>query len=336
MNKSMQYMIGGASAVIMIGGLKLGANLVNPIIISLLLAICIAPLPEWLSRKGLSKSLSLALTFLLILVLGFLTSVLLANSISGLSDSFPAYEQKLTVYYNKLIQFAQAHHLNISELTKTANIAPEKVVGIAEGLAGSVTSMISSSVVIILLIAFFVIELVGYESDTRKGKRNKLSLHDWLASLSGDLRKYITINALEGLILAGMNFVFLLIMRVDFAFLWAFLSFFMNFIPNIGFVLSVAPPALVALMVLGPDKALIVIIGFLLINFFVENVLGPMFMKKGLNVSLLNSFLSMMIWGWILGLPGAVLGIPLTMVVMKIHSKVTERKDALRLGGGQE
>jgi predicted PurR-regulated permease PerM len=145
--------------------------------------------------------------------------------------------------------------------------------------------------------------------------------------MGGDLRKYISINAKEGLIVGGMNYIFMLIMGVDFAFLWAVLSFFMNFIPNIGFVLSVVPPALVALIILGPSKALIVIVGFTLINFFVENVLGPLFMKQGLNVSLLNSFLSMMIWGWILGLPGAILGIPLTMVIMKIHSGIKNKKD---------
>ena len=327
MNKYLQYLTGGGFAIIIIAGLKAGADLINPILISLLLAICIAPLPEWMTRKGLKKSLSLAITLLLILGLGLLTTVLLTNSLAGLSESFPVYEEKLTAYYNDLVQIAQAHHLNISEFTNEAKVAPEKIVGIAESLVGSVTSVISSSVVILLLIVFFVIDLVGYESDTIKEKRNKLSLHDWLVSLGGDLRKYISINAWEGLILGGMNFIFLIITGVDFAFLWSFLSFFLNFIPNIGIVLSVIPPALVALIILGPSQALIVIVGFVLINFFVENVLGPLFMKQGLNVSFLNSFLSMMIWGWILGLPGAFLGVPLTMVLMKIYNEIKNKKD---------
>ena len=57
MGKSIQYMLGGAAAVIIIAGLKLGADLVNPILFALLLAICFAPLPEWLGRKGLSQRL---------------------------------------------------------------------------------------------------------------------------------------------------------------------------------------------------------------------------------------------------------------------------------------
>jgi len=327
MGKSIQYILGGAAAVIIIAGLKLGADLVNPILFALLLAICFAPLPEWLGRKGLSKGLSLAISIVLIISLGVLITYLLANSVSGLSESLPVYEQKLSEYYNDVVQFAQSRNVDITKMTKHVNIAPEKIVGFATSITASVTGMISNSIIIILLMLFIVIELVGYEAGTRKGNREKLSMHDWLVSLSGDLRKYISINAWEGLILGSMNFIFMLIMGVDFAFLWAFLSFFLNFIPNIGFVMSVIPPALIALITLGPVKALIVIAGYFLINFFVENILNPLFMKKGLSISLLNSFLSMFVWGWILGMPGAFLGVPLTMVVMKIYSEARGKQD---------
>lgn len=97
-------------------------------------------------------------------------------------------------------------------------------------------------------------------------------------------------------------------------------------ISEIGFVLSVLPPAIIALITLGPSQALVVIVGFWLINFVVEEVLGPLFMKQSLKISLLTSFLSMLIWGWILGLPGAILGIPLTMVIMKIHGELKDKQ----------
>lgn len=154
-------------------------------------------------------------------------------------------------------------------------------------------------------------------------------MHDWFVSLGADLRKYITITAFQGVITAAMNFIFLLILGVDFAFLWAVLSFFANFIPNLGFILSCIPPALIALITLGPLQALLVIVIFTLINFIVENVIGPIFMKESLNISLLNSFLSLLIWGWVLGLSGAILGIPLTMVVMKIYKDVKSKNDKL-------
>lgn len=327
MKKSTQYLIGGASAIIIIAGLKAGADLINPILIALLLAICIAPLPEWFSRKGLSKNLSMVISIVIIVVVGLLTTYMLANSLAGLTDKIPAYMQKLTEYDNNLSTYAKSKNLNLSEMTGGLNIDNEKTVALAKSVADSFSSLINNSLIIIALIIFFVFDIVDYESDTRKGKRDKLSLHDWLVNLENDLQKYMSINALEGGILGAMNYVFLLIMGVDFAFLWAFISFFMNFIPNIGFVLSVVGPGLIALITLGPDQALIVIAGFFLINFIVENVLGPMFMKQGLSISMLNSLLSMLIWGWVLGATGAFIGVPLTMVLMKIQSNSKDKSE---------
>jgi AI-2 transport protein TqsA len=322
MKKSTEYLIACAAIIIIIAGLKIGAGLISQILIALLLAFCISPLPEWLGKKGWPKGLALTVSFVLLIAVGFLTVVLLANSVSGLTDSYPVYEQKMTEFYNKLMEFSKGYNVDISDLVSKVSISPEKMVGYADEIVGSLTGMISSSFVIIMLIVFIVIEMVGYDAETRKGKRNKITLHNFFVSLGGDVRKYITITALKGVITGVLNFILLAILGVDFAFLWAFFSFFANFIPNIGFVLSFIPPALIALITLGPKQALIVLIGFWFINFIVENVIGPIFMKQSLNISLLNSFLSLLVWGWILGVPGAILGIPLTMVVMKIFSEI--------------
>ncbi|HEX9252585.1 MAG TPA: AI-2E family transporter [Ignavibacteriaceae bacterium] len=318
MNKIIQYLLGGAAIVIIIAGLKLGADIINQILLSTLIAICIVPFPEWLTRKGLSKGLAITISLLVVLAGGFLTAVLLTNSITGLVESFPVYEQKLTVLYNEFLIYADRNNLKISEIMETVNISPDKILNIAGGVAQSMTNMISSLFVIAMLLVFIVIEMVDFNVDNSTKKSNKALFHNWIGVISLDLRKYISITALKGIITAILNLIFLLIMGVDFAFLWALFSFFMNFIPNLGIIFSFIPPALIALIMLGPWQALTVLIAFWLINFIVENVIGPIFMKESLNISLLNSFLSLLIWGWILGMNGAILGVPLTMVVMKI------------------
>jgi AI-2 transport protein TqsA len=324
MKLSIQYLVGAAALVIIIAGLKLGAGLINQILLAFLLSICITPLPIWLTKKGLHKGLSITITMILILVGGFLITVLLTNSIASLVESFPVYQEKLTSFYQQLVDFAAANNLDLSELIHKANISPEKMVDFAGKLVGGLTGFISSSFIIAMLIAFMVIELIGYSVDTRKGKRQESFHIEWLTGMSTDLRKYVTITALKGVITAVLNYIFLLIMGVDFAFLWAFFSFFMNFIPNLGFIFSFIPPALIALITLGPWQALIVFIVFWLINAVVENVIGPIFIKETLNISLLATFLSLLVWGWILGMTGAVLGVPLTMVVMKVYSDFKE------------
>lgn len=324
MKPIVQYLVGAAALVIVIAGMKLGASLINQILIAFLLAMVITPLPEWLIKKGVAKSLAIVISLLVILGGGFLISAMLASSINNLVESIPQYQEKLSVLYSQLQEFAASQNFNFSDLVNKANINPEKIIGFTGKVLSGLTNFISSSFIIAMLVAFMIIELITYSTDVLKGKREEAGHIRWLTGMGGNLRKYVNITALTGVITAVLNFFFLLIMGVDFAFLWAFLSFLMNFIPNIGFIISFIPPALIALIMLGWWQALAVFIGFWLINAIVENVIRPIFMKESLNISLLTTFLSLLIWGWILGMPGAVLGVPLTMVVMKLYKDLTE------------
>jgi predicted PurR-regulated permease PerM len=318
MKPIIQYLVGAAAIVVIIAGLKAGAGILNQILLAFLLSMVILPLPEWLIKKGISKALAILISLVTILIGGFVITALLANSIANLVETIPQYEEQMKTAYENLEKFAESQHLNFSDLLKKVNISPEKLVGITGKVISGLTSFISSSFIIAMLIAFMVIELISYGVDTRKGKREELVHLKWLSGMGGSLRKYVNITALTGIITAVLNFFFLLILGVDFPFLWAFLSFLMNFIPNIGFIISFIPPALIALVALGGWQALAVFIGFWLINAIVENVIRPIFMKESLNISLLTTGLSLIIWGWILGMPGAILGVPLTLFVMKL------------------
>lgn len=324
MKPLIQNLVGAAALVVIIAGLKLGAGIINQVLLAFLLTMCITPLPEWLIRKGVSKGLSIAISLAVVLLGGFLVSALLASSVSSLVESIPEYQERLTVIYTQLQEFAAERDFDISALIQKANVSPEKIFDLAGKVVSGLTGVISSSFVIAMLIAFMVIELITYYSDLRKGKRSEAKHLSWLTGMAGDLRKYVNITAFTGVITAVLNFILLLILGVDFAFLWAFLSFLMNFVPNIGFIISFIPPALIALLTLGPWQAVVVFLGFWLINAVVENVVRPIFMKESLNISLLTTFLSLLVWGWILGMTGAVLGVPLTMVVMKVYEDLKE------------
>lgn len=319
MKPFIQHLVGAAAVVIIIAGLKFGAGPINQILIAFLLAMVITPLPEWLIKKGVRKSLAILISLLVILGGGFLVSAMLASSVSNLVEAIPEYQEKLSVLYENLQEFAAMQNIDFSDLVKKININPDKIIGFTGKVITGLTNFFSSSFIIAMLVAFMIIELINYSTDLKKGKREESVFIKWLTGLGGDLRKYVNITTLTGVITAVLNFFFLLILGVDFAFLWAFLSFLMNFIPNIGFIISFIPPALIALIMMGWWQALVVFIGFWLINGIVENVIRPIFMKESLNISLLTTFLSLLVWGWILGMPGAVLGVPLTMVVMKIY-----------------
>lgn len=329
MKPIIQYLVGAAAIVIIIAGLKIGASLINQILLAFLLTMCITPLPDWLNKKGVPKGVSILISLVVVLVGGFLITAMLASSVANMLESIPVYQERLSAIYADLQDFAASQNLNISDLIHKANVSPDKVIGLTGKLLSGLTGIISSSFVIAMLIAFMIIEMISYSADIRKGKRDEVFHLQWLTGMGGNLRKYVNITAFTGVITAVLNFILLLIVGVDFPFLWAFLSFLMNFIPNIGFIISFIPPALIALLMLGGWQAFIVFIGFWLINAIVENVIRPIFMKESLNISLLTTFLSLLIWGWILGMPGAILGVPLTMVVMKMYKDISQADSPL-------
>jgi AI-2 transport protein TqsA len=106
--------------------------------------------------------------------------------------------------------------------------------------------------------------------------------------------------------------------------LWGVLTFLFSFIPAIGGLLSLMPPAVLALLASGWGKALLVIVGFVVINNVTDIVLKPRLMQKGLDLSILTIFLSLMFWSWVLGPIGAILAIPLTIVVKRLAAELVE------------
>ncbi len=322
-----QYLVGIAAMVIIIAGLKLGASLVNPILLAFLLTMCITPLPEWLVDKGLSKHMAIGISLVVILAGGFLISAVLAGSIAHMIERIPEYEKNLRLLYHNIESYAASRNLDLSHVINKAHLNPDAIMGYAGKIIEELTRLVSSSFIIALLVAFMTIELITYSMELRKGKRDEVFHLTWLTGIGGNLRKYVILTSKTGVITAVLNFIFLLTMGVDFPFLWAFISFLMNFVPSIGFLISLAGPALITLIMKGPWEALIIFIGYWLINFVVENVLRPIFMKQGLNISLLTTFLSLVVWSWILGVPGAVLGVPLTIGVMKIYKDMKNLKD---------
>jgi predicted PurR-regulated permease PerM len=100
MKPIIQYLVGVAAIVIILAGMKAAAGLLNQVLLALLLSLCIIPLPAWLIKKGMSRGLAIAISLVVIVIGGLGFSALLAQSISEVVDSFPKYQEKLTVFFN--------------------------------------------------------------------------------------------------------------------------------------------------------------------------------------------------------------------------------------------
>ncbi len=177
---------------------------------------------------------------------------------------------------------------------------------------------LSQSLFVVIIMVFELIELAALQFHNFRGRTASTGFQKRVNQTVEDVGKYISITGWNGLINAVANFLWLLVLGVDFALTWAVISFFFNFIPNIGIVMAIIPPAALALLEYGWVRALLVVAGYVILNLIAENIIKPRTMKARLDISPLLTILSVIFWTWVLGPPGTVLAVPLTITLQKL------------------
>jgi predicted PurR-regulated permease PerM len=326
-----------AGVSILLLAMRAASDILSPVLLAMVLAITAAPLLGWFMRRGAPAWLALVLTIVLtvLVILGIVW--LVGLSVQDFADKLPAYEKRFAEIERTLGSTLTNLGVDVDNLTADPIIAPEGLLELVAGFAGGIVSGISNWGLILLTSAFFLVEAIvmprKVASVTEEGDPDVVRL----LRLNEDLRQYMAINAGVGLLAAVLNVILLAVIGVDFALLWGVLSFFMSFIPNVGFLISWIPPALMALTQFGLPEMLIVIVAYIVINFVVDEVIKPRFIQEGVNISVLVTFLSLILWGWVLGPIGAILAVPMALIIQAIlASREETRWLAYMMGSGKE
>ena len=317
-----RILISGASIVIIVAGMKAASSILGFVLFAVLLSTCISPLVTLIARKGVPRNLALAITILFVILGGFLLASLIGTSISRLVQTLPGYESRLGELQRAFVSLFDRLNIDISDLFSKDKFDPQRIIRISTAILGVVLNAISTSLFLFILVALMLVEVVGFEARIQEDISFRNSLRARLFEVRKEIRKFVSITALTGLVTAIANVILLVILGVDFPVLWGGLSFLLSFIPAIGGILSFILPALLAFLEFGWTKSIIVIIGFVVINNLADNVLKPKLMKQGLDVSILLIFLSLIFWSWVLGPIGAILAIPLTLFVKRFLAEI--------------
>ena len=321
----LRYMISAASIVIIIAGMKLAASIANLILMSLLLAFSISPVQKWLIQKHLPKGLAVLITVLIVVIGGSGLFSILAVSTAGLIDKLPSYETSLTTFWQNLNSLLGNYSVDLSKLLSLQQFEPKQMVKIAGDLLGVILQGLSNGLLVVIIVVFVLIEMAGMQIRQVKGDKIKSGFQDTFDQAVEDVGKYISITGWIGFLNAIANYILLLVLGIDFALTWAVLSFLFNFIPNIGIIMAILAPAIIALLQYGWIRALLIVIGYILFNFIFENVLKPRTMKAGLDIAPLITILSVIFWSWVLGAAGTILAVPLTITLQKLVLEQAEK-----------
>ncbi|MEP6590104.1 MAG: AI-2E family transporter [Gemmatimonadota bacterium] len=314
----LRVLIALACLVVILAGVKAVTPTLTPFLIALLLAQVLSPLMLWLMRRGMPRGLAVTFTMTVVFVVGAIVVAMVGASVTELSHRLPEYGQRLSGLRDSLFVVLQRLGFDTSGYTSVGALDPSSIIGPAAAVVRTVLSELGHSFFVLLITALLLIELAVLFRALAMADRSTRSPLVRFGEISADLQKYIGITALIGLIGAVLYTVLLVAAGVPFVATWVVLYFLLGFIPAIGGVIAIIPVLLITILEHGLQRALILLIVFVVFNFLLGDVLKPRIMQQGFEISIVTVFFSLVFWNWLLGPIGMVLAIPLTITLRKL------------------
>jgi len=326
-----------ASFIIVVAGMKAASSILVPFFLAVFIAVICTPALFWLQHKGMPKILALIIILIVILFVGSLLGAIIGPSINDFLKSLPKYQERLSTQINFFTNWLREKGINIPIEGVTGNFNPGWVMDLAGNIISTLSRVLTNAFLILLTLVFILLEAADLPKKLRVALKNPEKSLSAIEKFSHTAKRYLVIKTLISIATGVAIWLWLLILGVDYPILWGTLVFLLNYIPNIGSIIAALPPVFLALVQLGVGSAILTVIGFLVINGVIGNILEPKFMGKGLSLSALVVFLSLVFWGWVLGPIGMILSIPITSLIkIALESHEETRGLAIMLGSGEE
>jgi AI-2 transport protein TqsA len=294
-----------------------------PLSISLLFCYALGLPLEFLKKLHVPPSLRIIIVVLFVLVSFYLLGRLVHSNVQEFQHQMPEFETKFWEYSNAVLAYFDISKEQAMEVFnsfwdnfKQADLKPIGVM--VQKLGGSFFAFLGNVIWVLLFMIFILAEKenISVRLDKGLGKERSAPVQEAGQRINRAVQHYLGLKTLVSFITGVLVAFFLWLFGVHFALLWGVLAFLLNFIPNIGSLISTAPPVIITLFQYGSvSKALIVAVVIGGVQMGVGNFLEPKVMGRGLNLSPLVVLLSLVFWGWMWGMTGMLLSVPLTAAV---------------------
>lgn len=329
-----RFLVVAAAFVIVVSGLKMAGALLVPFLLAVFIAMIVSPLSGWLKDRGIPGGLAILLIVLLILLVGLLLTAVIGSSVDNFRQDIPAYSAKLSAMSEGVQQWLSLRGITIDQQLWQNSFDPSVVMSFAGSTLASFGNVMTNAVMILLTVIFILAENMGFGEKLKLARGTDTS-QEWLTKFSDSVHSYLAIKTAISLLTGLLIFIWLTILGVDYAVLWGLIAFLLNFVPTVGSFIAAVPAVLLATVQLGVFSASLTLGGFVVVNLVMGNMLEPRWMGKGLNLSPLVVFVSLVLWGWVLGPVGMLLSIPLTiMIKIALENQDETRWIGVLLGSG--
>lgn len=331
-----RVLVAGACALV-IGLLKLAAPVLEPILLGIFIAIIATPGLQWLRRHGVPKWVALALITFLLVQAGSLFALLTTGAVEGFRESFPGYQARFIELSEQFGHWAESVGIGGSTEALPDLLDPAKVSAGVRLLLSSASSLFAEGFLIILIVVFTLLEAPTFPTKLAAAFDMGSDGAARLQRVLGSVNHYMRIKCGMALLTAAGAWLMLWVFGIDFALLWAILTFLLYFIPVVGGIVMMVPPVFMALVVSDWQTTLLVAGGYVALNIVIGEILETKAMGKGLGISALTVLIALLFWGWLFDIVGMFLAVPLTTaLVIALDASPHTRPLAILLASGPE
>ncbi len=304
-----------AAIVVVVAGFKAAAELIVPVLVALFLSLLSLPPMRRLERLGVPSIVAIFVVVTVATLLVLSISAVVGRSVARFQSELPTYQTRLDAMFSGAMAWLEGRGVRVDVAKLVSSLDSASIMRLVGDTASGLLAALSNVLLVVITMVFMLVEAQGVSRKLRAAMGDPDADLSSFTRATETVQKYLAIKAAVSLATGALIAILCLIVGVDFPFLWGLIAFLFNFVPNIGSIIAAIPTVLLALIQLGPFEALLVAIGFVVINMVIGNGIEPRLMGRRLGLSTLVVFLSMLFWGWIWGPMGMLLSVPLTVIL---------------------
>ena len=304
-----------AAFVVVVAGIKAAEELMVPFLLAAFLATIAATPVFWMARHRIPVGVAIAAVVAALIAVLVGVGAVVANSVDEFRDEMPFYKDRLNGLVDGGAAMIEALGFDLSDVAALKGLDPAQAFTLAGNTLAGFGNALSNGFLILLTVIFILGEASSFPAKLKAVLRVPERDMPHFRRFADNVNRYIAIKTAISAATGVVVWVAMWIIGVDFPALWGLLAFLLNYVPTIGSLIAAAPPVLLALVQLGAWHAAAVAAVFAVTNVGFGNVVEPRFMGRGLGLSTLVVFLSLVFWGWMLGPVGMLLSVPLTMTL---------------------
>lgn len=334
--KGLKIAIMMAMLVIIFAGIKSASDIIVPFILALFLAFVFNPLIVILGRLRIPRPVAILLVAAVVVMLMVFLTTMLIVTLNDFGRTLPQYRGLILQKFEDIQRVVQPNGLDFSFETLAGYFDPGYAINLIRRFVSHLSNAMAGVFLLVMTVVFMLLEVpqIPYKLSQLSDKRSEGegSIQRVLDSVTRYLVIKTLISIVTGLTIWGL----LALLDIRFAFLWGMLAFALNYIPNIGSIMAAIPPIIQAFLFNGVNDGVSLIAGYIAINLIIGSIIEPRILGKGLGLSTLVVFISLIFWGWLMGPVGMLLSVPLTIVLkIAFEPTVAGHNIAVLLGEGK-